>query len=551
MSSNKFDRIQRTLGLKNFSFLKKKKCFIMLNEKGYNYKESHMIIELVRNLTLNSVNFSSNIEIDSSVFFHDVCIMENYSHIIRTLENKIDKECSEKYDFIINLSSINIENKDNIDILRIEYQNEENVKILYDKNKENKSFIKKSNDLSNILIGNILSNFVILYLSENYPKNNYLDFKIPDYSVNEKFNILLVGCGATGSEYIKYFMVLDMIKKITLVDNDTIEESNITRQFLYQENDVGKYKSEVIYNKIKKNVKCQYFNNKIEDCQIKDFSEYDLIISSLDNIDARQYLDHISEKLDIPFVDCGLYGLNGSTYICKNNNYLRYSEYIKNFDNEVTPSCTIKNNPQNINHCVEWALDYMKNNKNLDLKELKDLYQQKCNQNFDEKLCKEIKKKYVYLEDNIYDKNNQDHLESLTLLSNMKATIFNIKKESQFEINRIGGKIIPSIITTASHLCGLNVLEIINNLENNYQINFKIPKVTSNKCYQRKKDYLKIDSDEIEEYCNKHKISNISIKLDKITYILFDKEEEINFYPEEEKMYLCHVNDQEKYILFN
>lgn len=63
-------------------------------------------------------------------------------------------------------------------------------------------------------------------------------------------NVLLAGCGGTGTEVAK-LLVHKKFDSITFVDFDIIETSNLNRQFLYCKNDVGKYKSKVLCDKIK------------------------------------------------------------------------------------------------------------------------------------------------------------------------------------------------------------------------------------------------------------------------------------------------------------
>ena len=58
----------------------------------------------------------------------------------------------------------------------------------------------------------------------------------------------MVGCGALGCEYLKNFALIGLSTgpngKITITDNDRIEVSNLNRQFLFREHNVGQMKSE-------------------------------------------------------------------------------------------------------------------------------------------------------------------------------------------------------------------------------------------------------------------------------------------------------------------
>ena len=84
------------------------------------------------------------------------------------------------------------------------------------------------------------------------------------------------------------------IKNIFVVDLDTIELSNLNRQFLFREKDIGRFKAEVA---------CEFIKRKYPDIEIKSsckkiqefaddfFRQFHIIIGGLDNIIARHYIN--------------------------------------------------------------------------------------------------------------------------------------------------------------------------------------------------------------------------------------------------------------------
>ena len=64
-----------------------------------------------------------------------------------------------------------------------------------------------------------------------------------------KAHVCIVGLGALGS-YTSNFLVRAGINKLTLIDRDVIEESNLQRQNVYGEQDIGRLKTEVLTEKL-------------------------------------------------------------------------------------------------------------------------------------------------------------------------------------------------------------------------------------------------------------------------------------------------------------
>jgi ubiquitin-activating enzyme E1 C len=77
---------------------------------------------------------------------------------------------------------------------------------------------------------------------------------------------------------------------------DTIELSNLNRQFLFRKNDVGKYKAEVATEFIKRkfpDINIGWANNPVQDYSSSFFRRFSLIIGGLDNMEARRWLNQL------------------------------------------------------------------------------------------------------------------------------------------------------------------------------------------------------------------------------------------------------------------
>ena len=105
-----------------------------------------------------------------------------------------------------------------------------------------------------------------------------------------KASVLIIGAGGLGSPIAIYLAALG-IGEIGIVDKDTVEISNLSRQIIFSTNDVKKNKSSTAINKLRKinpNIKFQSFNKKLTINNINKIAEkFDLIVDGSDNFRTR------------------------------------------------------------------------------------------------------------------------------------------------------------------------------------------------------------------------------------------------------------------------
>ena len=115
--------------------------------------------------------------------------------------------------------------------------------------------------------------------------------------INSK--VLVVGAGGLGCPVIDYLSRAG-VGNIGVVDNDKVNISNIHRQSLYNSKDVGKFKVNVIKQKIKlinPQVNIKTFRVRIEKKNIeKIFKNYHFIIDGSDNFKTKFLLNEYSLK---------------------------------------------------------------------------------------------------------------------------------------------------------------------------------------------------------------------------------------------------------------
>jgi ubiquitin-activating enzyme E1 len=187
----------------------------------------------------------------------------------------------------------------------------------------------------------------------------------------KKSNIFMIGAGATGCEFLKNFGMMgfctDKNAKFVVTDNDNIEISNLSRQFLFRRKDVGKPKSVVAINSVKK--MNPEFNG--EGLQLKvcpetenifneDFwSKQDFIIFAVDSAEARNYIDSKIIYFQKPAIDSGTLGIKAKSQVIIPHQTLTYADTKSNTPTQITkiPVCTLRHFPSMIQHCIEWSRD--------------------------------------------------------------------------------------------------------------------------------------------------------------------------------------------------
>lgn len=124
--------------------------------------------------------------------------------------------------------------------------------------------------------------------------------------INEK-TVLVVGLGGVGGSSV-VSLVRSGIKNIIIVDFDIIEESNLNRQVIAFNNNIGIKKVDATYNLIKSInkdiniVKYDMFLDKDNISMIFDNNKIDYVIDAIDSIDSKKILIMECLKRKIKFI---------------------------------------------------------------------------------------------------------------------------------------------------------------------------------------------------------------------------------------------------------
>jgi len=170
--------------------------------------------------------------------------------------------------------------------------------------------------------------------------------------------VLLVGTGGIGCEVLKN-LVLMGFGDLHIIDLDTIEVSNLNRQFLFSKDSVGRPKSHVARESVLKfnpnvNIKAHLGDIISHSFGTTFFSQFKLVINALDNRKARSHVNRMCIAMDIPLIESGTMGYNGQVEFIKKGLSLCY-ECMPKSEPKSYPMCTIRNTPKEPIHCIIWA----------------------------------------------------------------------------------------------------------------------------------------------------------------------------------------------------
>lgn len=128
--------------------------------------------------------------------------------------------------------------------------------------------------------------------------------------------VVIIGCGALGT-VISNNLARSGVGYIKIVDRDYIELSNLQRQLLFDEEDIGKAlpKSIAAKRKLEKINSDIEIESEVVDLNSKNIEkicrDMDLILDATDNFDTRYLINDISLKLNIPWIYGGVMGSMG------------------------------------------------------------------------------------------------------------------------------------------------------------------------------------------------------------------------------------------------
>ncbi|CAN6439426.1 unnamed protein product [Victoria cruziana] len=144
---------------------------------------------------------------------------------------------------------------------------------------------------------------------------------------------------------------------------DTIEVSNLNRQFLFRKWHVGQSKAKVAREAVLKfkpdiNIAAYHANVKDPEFNVDFFKQFNVVLNGLDNLDARRHVNRLCLAADVPLVESGTTGFLGQVTVHVKGKTECYECQPKPTPKSY-PVCTITSTPSKFVHCIVWAKDLL------------------------------------------------------------------------------------------------------------------------------------------------------------------------------------------------
>eukprot|EP01083_Nonionella_stella_P009083 26322_1 len=174
-----------------------------------------------------------------------------------------------------------------------------------------------------------------------------------------KCKVLVVGAGGIGCELLKN-LVSTGFKDIETIDLDTIEVSNLNRQFLFRKCHVGKSKAKTACDVVKQfdssiTIQGHLGNIKSSEFDSEYFDKFDIVLNALDNTEARRHVNRLCLSTKKSFIESGTEGFIGQVIPIIPKVTQCWECTPKETNTRTYPVCTIRSTPDKPVHCIVWA----------------------------------------------------------------------------------------------------------------------------------------------------------------------------------------------------
>ena len=171
---------------------------------------------------------------------------------------------------------------------------------------------------------------------------------IPDVGMDgqkrlKNAKVLVVGAGGLGSPALLYLAAAG-VGTLGIIDFDVVDESNLQRQIIHGQSDVGRPKAESARDSVKEvnpNVEVILHQDRLDsDNALEVFADYDLVLDGTDNFATRYLVNDACVILNKPYVWGSIYRFDGQVSVFWNEYGPQYRDlYPEPPPPGMVPSC--------------------------------------------------------------------------------------------------------------------------------------------------------------------------------------------------------------------
>ncbi|KAG2559580.1 hypothetical protein PVAP13_8KG176700 [Panicum virgatum] len=347
-----------------------------------------------------------------------------------------------------------------------------------------------------------------LEASDLKPENSRYDAQISVFGAKlqkklEQSKIFMVGSGALGCEFLKNLALMGIScsenGKLTVTDDDVIEKSNLSRQFLFRDWNIGQPKSTVAATAamaINPKLHVEALQNRASPETENVFNDafwesLDAVVNALDNVTARMYIDSRCVYFQKPLLESGTLGAKCNTQMVIPHLTENYGA-SRDPPEKQAPMCTVHSFPHNIDHCLTWArsefeglLEKTPTEVNAFLSnpsgyataartagdaQARDQLERviEC---LDRDKCETFQAGF-HMNPIQFEKDDDTnfHMDLIAGFANMRARNYSIPEVDKLKAKFIAGRIIPAIATSTAMATGLVCLELYKVLAGGHKV---------------------------------------------------------------------------------
>lgn len=171
--------------------------------------------------------------------------------------------------------------------------------------------------------------------------------------------VLVLGAGGLGCELVKG-LALYSVAWIDLVDMDVVELSNLNRQCMYRQQDLGRPKVDAAVEWVARRWpryagRMRGLHRRVEELPEAFYASYHVILSGLDSLEARLWINGLVVGTGAVLVDGGSEGYKGHVAVVVPGVTACLACLKDLFASPRLPMCTLASMPRTPAHCIQWA----------------------------------------------------------------------------------------------------------------------------------------------------------------------------------------------------